>query len=170
MCHDVVHPTSSVEVVATDIRRLEVYPPMFLGEYRHTLDAKGRLTVPARYRATFEPGLVVTRGHEPCLTVYPLDEWNKLAAKVAQLPVSNLKARAYSRWLFAGAFEAVPDKMGRILIPSFLRDYAGISAETVIAGVNTTVEIWSPERWEARWLADQNDMDNILHHVGELGI
>jgi len=143
---------------------------MFLGEYRHTLDAKGRLTVPARFRATLEPGLVITRGYEPCLVAYPLDEWNKLAAKVAQLPTSNLRARSYSRWVFASAYEATLDKMGRILVPSFLREYAAISEETVIVGVNTTLEIWSPDRWDTIMLSDAEDLAGILEQVSEMGI
>jgi len=143
---------------------------VLLGEYSHTLDAKGRLTIPARFRAELEPGLVVTRGYEPCLVAYPLHEWAVLASKVAQLSRASHTARAYSRLVFGGAHEANLDKMGRILIPSFLREYASIGEETIIAGLNTYIEIWSPEKWQQTLERDTQNLDVILAEVAQMGV
>ncbi|HHX63909.1 MAG TPA: division/cell wall cluster transcriptional repressor MraZ [Chloroflexi bacterium] len=143
---------------------------MFVGEYSHTLDTKGRLTIPARFRAELESGMVITRGAEPCLVVYPADEWAALAAKAAQMPTASRVARSYSRLIFGGASEAQPDKMGRILIPAFLREYAGIQEEAVVVGVNSYVEIWSPERWRETLEQDAADLDEILAEVAKMGI
>jgi MraZ protein len=143
---------------------------MFLGEYSHTLDAKGRLTIPARFRAELESGMVITRGAEPCLVVYPADEWATLAAKAAQMPTASRVARSYTRLMFGGASEAQPDKMGRILVPAFLREYAGIQEEAVVVGVNSYIEIWAPERWQQALARDAGDMDEILAEVAKMGI
>ena len=143
---------------------------VFLGEYSHTLDAKGRLTIPARFREELETGLVVTRGPEPCLAVYPLEEWSALARKIGQMPLASRTARSYSRLVFAGAFEAIPDKMGRILIPAFLREYAGISEEAIVVGVNSYVEIWSPTKWQETLTRDTQNLDIILAEVARMGV
>lgn len=123
---------------------------MFLGEYTHTLDAKGRLTIPARMREALEHGLVVTRGHEPCITLFPLDLWQDISRKAAGLPITSAAARAFNRRFYSHAFELAPDRLGRILIPVPLRDYAGIEQEVVIAGANMYVEIWNSTRWGQR--------------------
>ena len=143
---------------------------MFLGEYSHTLDSKGRLTIPARFRTELESGLVVTRGHENCLVIYPQGEWSALAAKVAQMPNASRTARAYSRLIFGGASEATLDKAGRILIPSFLREYASIEEEAVVVGVNTYIEMWSPQRWQQTLDRDAQNMDVILAEVAKMGV
>ncbi|MCD6518414.1 MAG: division/cell wall cluster transcriptional repressor MraZ [Anaerolineae bacterium] len=143
---------------------------MFLGEYSHTLDAKGRLTIPARFRSELESGLIITRGYEPCLVIYPRDEWAALAARVAQLPLTNPMTRAYSRLLFGGAHEASLDKMGRVLIPIFLREHAGIKEEAIVVGVNTYIEVWSPERWQETFARDSRNLDAILAEVAKMGV
>ncbi|HHN94254.1 MAG TPA: transcriptional regulator MraZ [Anaerolineae bacterium] len=122
---------------------------MFLGEFVHVLDDKGRLTIPAKFRAGLSDGLVITRGIDRCLVIYPLDEWNRLAAQVSALPLTNRSARAFRRLVFAGAHYATPenDKQGRVLIPSRLREYANLRDEVVIAGLNNYIEIWNPEAW-----------------------
>jgi MraZ protein len=143
---------------------------MFSGEYSHALDAKGRLTIPARFRDELEGGLVVTKGYEPCILLYPLSEWSALASKVAQLPKTNRAARAYSRLVFGSAAEVTLDKMGRILIPTFLREYAGIEEEAVVVGVNTYIEIWNPARWRATMEQDMENLADILDDVSQMGI
>ena len=143
---------------------------MFSGEYSHTLDAKGRLTIPARFRDELDGGVVVTKGYEPCIVLYPLSEWSALAAKVAQLPKTSRAARAYTRLVFGSAAEVVPDKMGRILVPSFLREYAGIDEEAIVVGVNTYVEIWSPVRWRETLERDLENLADILDDVSKMGI
>jgi MraZ protein len=120
---------------------------MFLGEYVHTIDEKGRLAVPARFRADLAAGLVVTRGIDRCLAIYPLEEWKRLAEQVSALPITDRRARAFRRLVFANASDVIPDKQGRVLIPPRLREYAGINGEVVVTGLDTYIEVWGPEAW-----------------------
>jgi MraZ protein len=143
---------------------------MFLGEYTHALDSKGRLTIPVRFRTELEAGLVMTRGYEPCLVVYPSAEWTTLASKVARMPTASAAARSYSRLIFGGAFEAQLDKMGRILVPSVLREHARISDEAVVVGVNTYIEIWSPALWREVREHDSGNLEMILVDVAKMGV
>lgn len=143
---------------------------MFLGEYSHALDAKGRVTIPARFRDELDSGLVITRGYEPCLLVYALTEWTALANRAAGMPQASRAARSYSRLVFGGAFEAELDKMGRVLIPAFLREYAAIEEEAVIVGVNNFIEIWNPGRWRQTLERDIQNLDVILSDVAKMGV
>ena len=120
---------------------------MFLGEFVHTIDGGGRLTVPARFRADLTAGLVITRGLDRCLAIYPLEEWRQLAERVSGLPMTDRRARAFRRLVFANAADAVPDKQGRVLIPPRLREYASLDGEVVVTGLNTYIEVWNPESW-----------------------
>jgi MraZ protein len=124
------------------------YEAVFLGEYVHILDSKGRLTIPAKFRAGLDTGLVITRGIDRCLAVYPLAEWKQLAEQVSDLPVTNRLARNFRRLLFANASDVVPDKQGRVLIPPRLREYANLDGEVVVTGLDTYVEVWSSEAWD----------------------
>ncbi len=119
---------------------------VFLGEYQHAIDDKGRLTIPVRYRKPLLKGLVITRGLDRNLVIYPLDEWEELVAKIDRLPYSDPKARSLRRLLFAGATSADPDKQGRVNVPSYLLEYGNITKEVVVAGLNAEIELWSPER------------------------
>ena len=142
---------------------------MFLGEFSHTIDDKGRLTLPSKFRALLAGGLVVTRGIDKCLFVFPLNEWQNLAHKVSNLPLADPQAREFRRLLFSGASDDVPDKQGRVLIPQYLREYAGLDGEVVVAGLNTHVEIWSPAAWtEARKGFESGALDG--EHWARLGI
>ena len=143
---------------------------MFVGEYSHALDAKGRLTIPARFRDELENGLFITKGYEQCLAGFALSEWTALAGRAAKMPLASRSARSYSRLVFGGACEAVPDKMGRVLIPAFLREYAGIEEEAVIVGVNTYIEFWNPERWRQMLERDAQNLDMILSDVAQMGV
>ena len=120
---------------------------MFLGEFSHTIDEKGRLTIPAKFRDELAEGLIVTRGIDRCLAVYPMKEWNRLAEQVSALPLTDRLARAFRRLVFANASDAVPDKQGRILIPPRLREYADLNGEAIVTGLNTYVEVWNPDAW-----------------------
>jgi MraZ protein len=122
---------------------------MFLGRYAHNLDAKGRLAIPARYREELAEGVVLTRGIDRCLALYPLAAWRPLAEKVAALPITDADARNFRRLVFAEAADLALDGQGRILVPSELRRYAGIERKALVVGVDTSIEIWSPARWEA---------------------
>jgi MraZ protein len=133
---------------------------MFLGEFVHTIDVKGRLTVPARFRADLTAGLVVTRGIDRCLAIYPLEEWKQLAQQVSALPMTDRRARAFRRLVFANASDAALDKQGRVLIPPRLREYASLDSEVVVTGLNTYVEVWNPESWgEERERVEGDDVD-----------
>jgi MraZ protein len=122
---------------------------MFLGRYAHNLDAKGRLAIPARYREALADGVVLTRGIDRCLALYPLQVWQPLAEKVAALPLTDADARNFRRLVFAEAVDLNLDGQGRILVPPELLRYAEIEREAVVVGVDTSIEIWSPERWSA---------------------
>ena len=141
---------------------------MFKGEYNHSIDAKGRLIVPANLREELGQSFVVTKGLDGCLFVYPSEEWKNIESKFSQIPLTTKDARKFSRFFFAGAADCELDKQGRILLPAVLREYAGLTKEVVLVGVLNRVEIWSKDRW-----MDENeyeDMDEIAEHMAELGL
>ncbi len=119
---------------------------MFWGEYEHTVDQKGRLTIPAKYREHVDTAMV-TRGLDRNIVLYPPAAWEELAARLRALPMTDPNARALQRLIFSGAQEVSPDKQGRVLIPPYLREYAGITDHAVIAGMESYVEIWNPTAW-----------------------
>ncbi len=121
---------------------------MFLGEYTYTIDEKGRLTIPAKYRRELATGLVITKGIDRCLVIYPMGEWEQLKERVARLPLTSREARGFRRLLFSGANDTVPDSQGRINIPQSLREYAGLDGQAIIAGCDAYIEIWSPGNWQ----------------------
>jgi MraZ protein len=125
---------------------------MFLGQFSYTLDSKGRLTIPSRFRDELPAEIVVTRGLDRCLVVYPIDVWEEISQKVTSLPITDPRGRALRRVFFADAVNAELDKQGRILIPDRLREYAGfdLSSEVVIVGLDRFMELWQPERWETQ--------------------
>lgn len=141
---------------------------MFLGRYNHTLDAKGRLAIPARFRDAVADGLVLTRGIDRCLALYPLDAWRPLAEKVSALPISDPDARNFRRLVFAEAADLALDAQGRILVPPELRRYAGLEREALVVGMDTAIEIWSPERWQAVEALMDTDGAAIAHRLASL--
>jgi MraZ protein len=122
---------------------------MFMGEYQHSIDEKGRLIIPAKFRDALGTGFVLTRGLDHCLFVYPRNEWEILEAKLKALPLTRSDARQFVRFFFSGATECELDKQGRINIPATLRQYASLEKDCVIIGVSNRVEIWASERWDA---------------------
>jgi len=142
---------------------------MFLGEYVHTTDDGGRLTIPARFRPGLQAGLVITRGLDRCLAIYPLEEWGQLAARVSGLPITNRHARALRRRFFANASDATLDKQGRVLVPPRLREYAGLDGEVVITGLDTYIELWNPDSWHKERERVEGD-DAAMEDWAELGI
>lgn len=122
---------------------------MFLGEYSHSLDEKGRVVMPSRFRADLEDGCVVTKGQERCLYVFPMDQWEEEAQRVLTLPRTDRRARNFSRSFFAAATSQTLDKTGRCQIPEPLRVYAGLSREVTVVGVADHIEIWDSETWES---------------------
>jgi MraZ protein len=142
---------------------------VFTGEYRHTVDEKGRLAVPARFRAQLDGGAVVARWLDTCLAIFPKPAWEDLATKVGSLPITDASARIFQRYVFAGAFEADLDKQGRVLVPAGLRQFAGLESEAVVVGSRDHAEIWAPARWED-YRRELEDPDVLAQHLTGLGI
>lgn len=141
---------------------------VFLGRYNHNVDAKGRLALPARFRDKLAEGVVVTRGFDPCLLVYPLDAWMPLAERVAALSISDPDVRKLRRMLFADAVDMQLDGQGRVLVPAELRNYATIEREAVVVGVHTFIEVWTPETWEAQADNIERDGTTIAERLADL--
>ena len=129
---------------------------MFIGEYSHTIDAKGRLIVPSKFREQLGDEFVVTKGLDGCLFVYENSEWKSFEEKLHALPLTNANARKLTRFFLAGATVCEVDKQGRILIPAVLREFAGLEKDVVLAGAGNRIEVWSSEKWAAA-----NDDENI---------
>ncbi len=143
---------------------------MFIGEYEHSIDQKGRVIVPSRFREGLGLKFIVTKGLDNCLFVYPQSEWTVLEDKLKTLPLTSKEARAFVRFFFSGATECETDKQGRILIPSNLREHAKLDKDLIVIGVSTRVEIWSKENW-TNYIDDKSiDVDQIAEKMFELGI
>ncbi|MEI7512275.1 MAG: division/cell wall cluster transcriptional repressor MraZ [Candidatus Uhrbacteria bacterium] len=142
---------------------------MFIGEFHHTLDDKGRMSIPVKFRADLAQGAVVTRGLDHSLFLYPKDEWQKLAEKLAALPFGQADTRAFARLMLAGAMEVEIDKSGRVLLPEYLRTYAGLNKDAVVAGLYNRLEIWDEATWKtyaAQTEAEGNAIAERLHDLG----
>lgn len=143
---------------------------MFIGEYFHTIDAKRRLAIPAKFRKDLSGRPVLTRGLDNCLYLYPMKEWEKLAEKLSRLPISRSDSRAFSRLMLAGAMDVSLDGLGRILIPDYLKDYAGLGKKIVITGLYNRIEVWDENKWEAYKAQTSSQVENISEKMNELGI
>ena len=143
---------------------------MFLGEYSHTIDEKGRLAIPTKFREDLSSGAVVTRGIDRCLFLYTKSEWEKLAQKISALPLSQKNTRAFARLMLAGAMDVEVDKQGRVVVPDYLRAYAGIKKKVVVAGLYTRMEIWDAFVWEKYKAETEKGSDEIAEQLGELGV
>jgi len=141
---------------------------MFRGEYQHSIDDKGRLIVPARFREALGDSFVVTKGLDNCLWVYPAAEWELFEQKLKALQITKPDARAFVRFFSSGACEVTVDRQGRILLPNALREYAGLERDLVVIGVITRAEIWSRERWQE--YSAQLSADSIAEKIVDLGI
>ena len=142
---------------------------MFLGEYQHSIDEKGRMAIPIKFRKLLEKGAVVTRGLDSCLFLYPKKEWEELAQKLAQLPMGQENNRSFVRMMLAGAQEVEMDSLGRVLIPDYLKNYAGIEKEAIIVGVFNRLEIWDKKKWQKYKEAVEKDTDKLAERLGDLG-
>ncbi|MDD3679017.1 MAG: division/cell wall cluster transcriptional repressor MraZ [Patescibacteria group bacterium] len=143
---------------------------MFIGEYQHNLDEKGRLSMPVKFRAKMAGGAVVTKGLDNCLSVYTVEEWEKLAEKLASLPITNSASRAFARLMLAGATQVNIDKQGRVTLPAYLREYAGLQGPAVVAGLFSRVEIWSVDNWRSYKSNTEGDASVIAEELENLGI
>jgi len=147
-------------------------PTSFLtGEFRHTLDDRGRVAVPVRFRGRLAEGATLARWLDRCLGLFPADEWNELAAKLRALPLTNPSAREFARFMSSGAVEVELDRQGRVLVPGYLRDYAGITeGEVVVVGALNRLEIWAPAAWLPYRSKIEDQPEALAEHLADLGI
>ncbi|HLC64065.1 MAG TPA: division/cell wall cluster transcriptional repressor MraZ [Patescibacteria group bacterium] len=143
---------------------------MFIGEYQHTIDEKGRLAIPSKFRASLAKGAVVTRGLDNCLFLYPKKDWQELAVKLSKLPISQANTRAFSRLMLAGAMDVFLDKQGRITLPDYLRKYATVEKKVIVAGLYNRMEIWDESLWSKYKASTEKDSGDIAEALGELGV
>lgn len=143
---------------------------MILGEYKHNLDVKGRMAMPAKFRANLNTGAIITRGLDRSLFVFGLKEWEILAQKLIGLPLSQASSRAFVRLMLAGASDVNLDVQGRILIPDYLREYAGLNKQVIVAGLYNRIEIWDAEKWREYKVKTESATEEIAEKLGELGI
>ena len=142
---------------------------MFMGEYSHTIDAKGRIIVPAKFRESLGDNFVVTKGLDNCLFVYTSEDWRKFEEKLRTLPLTNKDARKFTRFFLAGAAEMEIDKQGRILIPSVLREFAALEKDVVLVGVGSRIEIWDKARWNESISIYDDYMEEVAENMESLG-
>ncbi len=143
---------------------------MFIGEYTYSIDEKKRLAIPAKFRQLLGQKAVITRGLDQCLFLYPAKEWDKLAKKLAQLPLSQADARGFVRLMLAGAMEANLDNLGRILVPDYLKGYALLGKKVVIAGVFNRIEIWDEKKWKGYKTKTEKEVGDMAERLKELGV
>ncbi len=141
------------------------------GEFRHALDDRGRVAVPARFRGRLGQGATLARWLDRCLGLFPQDEWEELAAKLRALPVTNPRAREFGRFMSSGAVDVELDKQGRVLVPSYLREYAGITeGEVVVVGALNRLELWAPSAWQPYRAQIEDAPEALAEHLADLGI
>jgi MraZ protein len=143
---------------------------MLIGEYKHTLDPKKRLSLPSKWRGELGSTLVITRGLDNCLFVYPQREWEKITEKIGQLPLGSADTRSFNRFFLSGAVEVEVDSVGRILVPDFLKAFAKLDSKVVLAGVHDRVEIWDENRWTEYTTRIEAQADALAEKLGEIGV
>jgi MraZ protein len=143
---------------------------MFIGEYVHTIDEKRRVAIPSKFRKDFGHTVVVTRGLDNCLFVFPEKEWNDLAEKLGNLPLGQSDARGFIRLMLAGAMDVSLDRLGRILLPDYLYEYASLKKQVVVTGVFNRLEVWDEDNWDEYKTKMEKDVGNMAERLGELGI
>jgi MraZ protein len=143
---------------------------MLIGEFKHNLDQKGRVSIPAKFRQKFAEGLILTRGIDQCVFGFPKPEWEKVVNKITNLPLSQANARAFARLMLSGAFEAEIDNQGRVLIPEVLRKYAHLEKKVVIVGMHNRIEIWDERKWEEYKKQSEENSEEIAERLSDLGI
>lgn len=143
---------------------------MFIGEYHHSIDEKNRLALPTKFRLDLSKGAVVTRGVDSCLFLYTKKEWEKLALKLADMPISKSKTRAFARLMLAGAMDVRLDKQGRVILPDYLKKYAHIDKKAVVAGLYNRLEIWDEKKWEEYKGKSESNSEDIAESLAELGV
>ncbi len=143
---------------------------MFIGEYIYSIDIKKRLAIPSKFRKGLGQSAVITRGLDNCLIIYPIEEWGKMAKKLENLPTSQAEARNFARIMLSGACQVKFDKLGRILIPDFLKNYAFLKKSAAILGLSNRIEIWDEEKWQEFKRKTEATVGDIAERLKELGI
>ena len=143
---------------------------MLIGEYTHTLDPKKRLSVPSKWRRELGRSVVVTRGLDTCLFVYPLKAWSHITQKIGQLPLGQADTRGFNRFFLSGAVETEVDGAGRILVPDFLKEFAGLKGKVVLAGIHDRVEIWDEKTWNEYKRRIEKQGNALAEKLGEIGV
>jgi len=143
---------------------------MFIGEFQHKLDIKGRMAIPVKFRNKLGPGAIITRGLDRCLFVFNNKDWESLVQKLIALPLAQANSRAFVRLMLAGATDVELDKQGRILIPDYLRQYAGLKKQAIVTGLYNRIEIWDSEAWKQYKSKTESQSDEIAEKLSELGI
>jgi len=143
---------------------------MLIGEYTHSIDTKKRLSLPSKWRKELGKKLVITRGLDNCLFIYPQKEWGKITEKIGQLPLGQADTRGFNRFFLSGAVEASVDSVGRILVPDFLKDFAQLSDKVVLAGIHDRVEIWDENKWSDYKKRIEGQADALAEKLGEIGV
>ena len=143
---------------------------MFIGEYSHNIDDKGRMAIPVKFRRELSKGAVVTRGLDNCLFIYTKSEWAKVAEKYANLPIAQANSRAFSRFMLSGGMEVELDKQGRIMLPEYLREFATVKKNVIIAGLYSRLEIWDEEVWNKYKGQTEAESGAIAEKMSELGV
>lgn len=143
---------------------------MFIGEYHHAIDDKGRIQMPVKFRVDLAKGAVVTRGLDNCLFIYTKKEWTILAEKLARLPIAQANSRAFSRLMLAGAMELEFDRQGRVVLPEYLRQYAGLKKMAVVAGLYNRLELWDKDAWEKYRSGTERQSGDIAEALAALGV
>lgn len=143
---------------------------MFIGEYTHSIDVKKRLALPSKFRKSLGKTVVVTRGLDNCLFVYPMSEWKALAEKLGTMPIGEASTRSFVRLMLAGAVDVTADAQGRVLIPDYLKEYAGLSKDVIVAGLFNRLEVWDEKRWNIYKVNAEKNTDKIAENLGKLGV
>lgn len=143
---------------------------MFIGEYSYSIDSKKRLALPAKLRKELGNKVIITRGFENCLVVYPQTEWKSVMEELRKLPTGRAESRKFSRAILGGAVEVSLDKLGRVLVPDYLKEYAGLKKNVTICGLSNKLEIWDVKKWEAYRKKAEQDIDKVAENLPELGI
>jgi MraZ protein len=142
---------------------------MFIGEYQHTLDDKGRLAIPAKFRNDLDKGIVITRELDHCLSLYPIDEWERRAVELSKIKTVQADPRSFVRSQLSGAMDLKLDSQGRAVVPDYLRDYAGIKRDVVVTGLYNHLEIWDADAWKKYSAEMEKNSNEIAEKMGELG-
>lgn len=143
---------------------------MLIGEYTHTLDPKKRLSLPSKWRKELGKEVVITRGLDNCLFVYPLKEWQTITEKIGRLPFGQADTRGFNRFFLSGAQEVEVDGVGRILVPDFLKEFAGLKSKVILAGIHDRVEIWDQKKWADYTKRIEKQADALAEKLGEIGV